>query len=189
MSSADSGSIDVPSLSGSVTFGLTSDSSQTWTKNLSFDISSSGINPGATLTLTEHLTWNGTGPSPFKDWHETIISPDFQWQGGVISLGPTAGTVSNGNKDIVFDFPPQTGNTHFDITKVILYTGQHQDPGIGATVAIQILEQPSVPEPEVAALVTACGLLFWAASRHTRSKFRGAGSRPDSSGLLSKPAI
>lgn len=169
MGSPVSGGVTIGAPSGPVAFGF-SESGPTWTKNLSFDISETGIGTGAQLTLTEHLQWTGSGPSPFTDWHESIQGENFVWQtGGVISIGPSNGLLSNGNKDITFNFPPQSSPLTFQIQKTLIYTGPPITAGPGATIGVTIVEQPSVPEPAGTAAMAAGALLLWSVARRRRA--------------------
>lgn len=165
MTTPVTGSDTIGSLASPITFGL-SESGPTWTKTFSLDISSTGIAPGAQIAITEHLMWSGAGASPFTDWHQTILSTDFIWQSGVITVGtPSTGTISGGGKDIDFSFGPQTSAVAFDVLKTAVYNGPLLIPSPGATVSFQVVEQPSIPEPEATAFVCGCGLMVWVIGR------------------------
>src|SRR5262245_3424508 len=58
-----------------ITFGF-SEAPSTWTKTFSIFTGTQGLAPNAQITVTEHLMWNGTGPSPFEGWHMKITAGD-----------------------------------------------------------------------------------------------------------------
>ncbi len=112
----DHSSVDIGSPSGRISFGL-QETPNTWAKQLSF---TGDINPGGLVSITEHLNWDGTGPAPFTDWHEQVLTSNFEWQAGsTISIGPSPGSVSSGNTQIDFNFPPQFSALDFTISKTL----------------------------------------------------------------------
>ena len=171
LSDPNTGTVDVGSPSGRIEFGLSS-TPGTWTKGLQFN--TGDLNPGGVITIAEYLRWDGTGPSPFTDWHETIQTPNFQWKtGSTISIGPTAGSLSSSTQ-LDFNFPAQSSAVDFTITKSLEYTGGSV---LSAPFSIVIQEQPSVPEPEQGVLVCGFVVLLWAVSGRLRAVCRGLESK------------
>jgi len=115
------------------------------------------VQPGQTFTLQESLF---IAPSlPWKDWHEQILTPDWDWASPVaflangvpapnltISHTPPTGT-SGGTLD--FNFDPLPVGTKIDIRKQLKYIGSTGKPFDGV---VRIAEYPT-PEPATLGLL------------------------------------
>jgi hypothetical protein len=134
-----------------------------WQKSL--ETPDSGFNVGGIYMLKEVLMVRdgGTGYTAWTDFHETILTPGWEWyedpfgamwpftsdQGGL-----TAAYVIDGKKlNVDWTFSPQANaNTTMTLTKYLMYTGDGGDPTAPLVVAEYPTAKP-VPEPGTLALL------------------------------------
>lgn len=113
------------------------------------------------LTLNEYLTVGAGGPA-WTDWHEEILTPDWQW--GVVSIstpgavGPANLTINQSGPKVDFYFDPLVPGTDVDIRKELFFNGtftpQMASDFLSGHFAIRVAEYPtSVPEPVALPLV------------------------------------
>lgn len=121
------------------------------------------------LSLNEYLT---VGPGRgWTDWHETILTPDWEWAGESLTTpnlpgGPTGLTTVSSGSQVDFYFDELSPGTEIDIQKGLVFTGdpstftqQFFDDWSMGEFRIRVAEYPtSVPEPStaVAALLAVC---------------------------------
>jgi hypothetical protein len=147
-----------------ITFGLSADPGEKWVSDFSFDVSSTGLSSGATLTFSEYLLWNGAGPTPFTDWVETLNSSGFAWQAGKSIVLATfgAGTISSGGQTLDLNLTPQAYPGELIVQGTAIYNGPALAAMPGATLNLEIIQQPAVPEIATTSLLCSMSLLVFA---------------------------
>ena len=106
------------------------------------------------FNLHEHFI---VGPgTPWTDWHEQILTPDWAWGPVMITTpgtsGPTNLVIHNSGASVDFTFDPIAPGTNVDIWKEFYYFGtpsqQFLSDFLSGNLMIRVAEYPtSVPEP------------------------------------------
>jgi len=171
---------------------VTPNPSDVWNKDIVWNYTASSISPGDKLCINEEITLFSTPTSTtlVSDWHERLVggSVPLGWslQGAGISfkVGASPFPFNNVNiglspdgREIWFDFDPlilgPPGNLApitLVISKCIEYLGPSviTSGGGPAQLEVRIMQQPSIPEPGSAILISVAVSLLAGGGLHQR---------------------